>query len=182
MAEDTKPIQNDEMTEIDLDEVRRQFDTESRFRELMGWQGWLITTIAVAMSLFHIYTAGFGLLNAMVQRATHLAFVLVLVFLLYPFSQKKGAKDRIPWIDFIFALVGAYVTLYMVVNFEEMVMRAGLPTRMDLIVGFLGIALLLEATRRVSSPILPCIRGSIWYSTCCFSNLCFYVHSFRVIS
>jgi TRAP transporter 4TM/12TM fusion protein len=166
MAEDTKPIQNDEMTEIDLDEVRRQFDTESRFRELMGWQGWLITTIAVAMSLFHIYTAGFGLLNAMVQRATHLAFVLVLVFLLYPFSQKKGAKDRIPWIDFIFALVGAYVTLYMVVNFEEMVMRAGLPTRMDLIVGFLGIALLLEATRRVSSPILPCI--ALFFLFYCF--------------
>jgi TRAP transporter 4TM/12TM fusion protein len=154
------------MTEIDLDEVRRQFDTESRFRELMGWQGWLITTIAVAMSLFHIYTAGFGLLNAMVQRATHLAFVLVLVFLLYPFSQKKGAKDRIPWIDFIFALVGAYVTLYMVVNFEEMVMRAGLPTRMDLIVGFLGIALLLEATRRVSSPILPCI--ALFFLFYCF--------------
>jgi len=166
MAEDTKPIQNDEMTEIDLDEVRRQFDTESRFRELMGWQGWLITTIAVAMSLFHIYTAGFGLLNAMVQRATHLAFVLVLVFLLYPFSQKKGAKDKIPWIDFVFALAGAYVTLYMVVNFEEMVMRAGLPTRMDLIVGFLGIALLLEATRRVSSPILPCI--ALFFLFYCF--------------
>ena len=166
MAEDTKPIQNDETTEIDLDEVRRQFDTESRFRELMGWQGWLITTIAVAMSLFHIYTAGFGLLNAMIQRATHLAFVLVLVFLLYPFSQKKSARDRIPWTDFILALAGAYVTLYMVFNFEELVMRAGLPTRMDLIVGFLGIALLLEATRRVSSPILPCI--ALFFLFYCF--------------
>ncbi len=166
MAEDTKPIQNDEMTEIDLDEVRRQFDTESRFRELMGWQGWLITTIAVAMSLFHIYTAGFGLLNAMIQRAMHLAFVLVLVFLLYPFSQKKSARDRIPWTDFILALAGAYVTLYMVFNFEELVMRAGLPTRMDLIVGFLGIALLLEATRRVSSPILPCI--ALFFLFYCF--------------
>lgn len=166
MAEGTKPIQNDEMTEIDLDEVRRQFDTESRFRELMGWQGWLITTIAVAMSLFHIYTAGFGLLNAMIQRAMHLAFVLVLVFLLYPFSQKKSARDRIPWTDFILALAGAYVTLYMVFNFEELVMRAGLPTRMDLIVGFLGIALLLEATRRVSSPILPCI--ALFFLFYCF--------------
>jgi len=166
MAEDTKPIQNDETTEIDLDEVRRQFDTESRFRELMGWQGWLITTIAVAMSLFHIYTAGFGLLNAMIQRAMHLAFVLVLVFLLYPFSQKKSARDRIPWTDFILALAGAYVTLYMVFNFEELVMRAGLPTRMDLIVGFLGIALLLEATRRVSSPILPCI--ALFFLFYCF--------------
>lgn len=166
MAEDVNLQQNDAVNEIDLDEVRRQFDTESRFRELMGWQGWLITTLAVSMSLFHLYTAGFGLLNAMRQRALHLAFVLVLVFLLYPFSQKKGSKDKIPWFDFILAVIGAYVTLYMVVNFEELVMRAGLPTRMDLIVGFLGIALLLEATRRVSSPILPCI--ALFFLFYCF--------------
>lgn len=142
--------------QIDLDELRKQFDTEARYRELFGWQAMLITIIAVAMSLFHLYTSGFGLLLAMKQRATHLAFVLVLVFLLYPFSQ-KSAKEKIPWYDFIIAGLAVFATMYMVVNFEEMVLRAGLPTRLDLFVGFLGIALLLEGTRRVSSPILPCI-------------------------
>ncbi len=141
---------------IDLDELRRQFDTEARNRSLIGWQALIITVIAVSMSLFHLYTSGFGLLLAMKQRAIHLAFVLVLVFLLYPFSDKCSRKD-IPWYDYILAILGAGVTLYMVFNFEQMVYRAGLPTQTDLIVGFIGIVLLLEATRRVSSPILPCI-------------------------
>lgn len=146
----------DQQGTIDLDELRRQFDTEARNRTLFGWQALLITVLAVSMSLFHLYTSGFGLLLAMKQRAIHLAFVLVLVFLLYPFSD-KCSRSKIPWYDYILAILGACVTLYMVVNFEEMVYRAGLPTQMDLFVGFLGIVLLLEATRRVSSPILPCI-------------------------
>jgi len=153
---DTDHLESSNKKQIDLDELRRQFDTEARHRELLGWQAMLITVIAVAMSLFHLYTSGFGLLLAMKQRATHLAFVLVLVFLLYPFSQ-KSAKGKIPWHDFIIAGLALFATMYMVINFEEMVLRAGLPTKMDLIVGFLGIALLLEGTRRVSSPILPCI-------------------------
>jgi len=153
---DTDHLESSNKKQIDLDELRRQFDTEARHRELLGWQAMLITVIAVAMSLFHLYTSGFGLLLAMKQLATHLAFVLVLVFLLYPFSQ-KSAKGKIPWHDFIIAGLALFATMYMVINFEEMVLRAGLPTKMDLIVGFLGIALLLEGTRRVSSPILPCI-------------------------
>ena len=150
---------------IDLDELRRQFDTEARNRTLVGWQALLISIIAISMSLFHLYTSGFGLLLAIKQRAIHLAFVLVLVFLLYPFSD-KSSKNKIPWYDFCLAGLGAFVTLYMVVNFQQMVYRAGLPTRADLIVGFMGIILLLEATRRVSSPILPCI--AIFFLLYCY--------------
>lgn len=168
MAEDNNVLieQNVDNTEIDVDELRKQFDTEARNRSLWGWQAKLVVILAVSMSVFHLYTAGFGLLLAMKQRAVHLAFVLVLVFLMYPISQKVGSKKGIPWYDFIFAALGAFVTLYMVVNFEALVMRAGLPTRMDLFVGFLGITLLLEATRRVSSPILPCI--AIFFLLYCF--------------
>lgn len=149
----TETAQN---SEINLDELRRQFDTEARYRDLFGWQGLIITALAVGMSLFHFYTSGFGLLLAMKQRSLHLAFVLVLVYLLYP-ARETSKKDGIPWYDFILAAMAAFSTLYLFVEFEEMVNRAGLPTTMDIIVGFMGIILLLEATRRVSSPILPCI-------------------------
>lgn len=149
----TETAQN---SEINLDELRRQFDTEARYRDLFGWQGLVITALAVGMSLFHFYTSGFGLLLAMKQRSLHLAFVLVLVYLLYP-VRETSKKDGIPWYDFILAAMAAFSTLYLFVEFEEMVNRAGLPTTMDIIVGFMGIILLLEATRRVSSPILPCI-------------------------
>ena len=69
--------------EIDLDAVRRQFDTESRYRKLSGFPAICVSAIAVCMSLFHLYTSGFGLMQAIMQGAVHLAFVLVLVFLLY---------------------------------------------------------------------------------------------------
>ncbi|WP_352426265.1 TRAP transporter permease [Aminomonas paucivorans] len=134
----------------------RKYDTEARFRALKGWQAILVTVVAVSMSLFHLYTAGFGLLLAIKQGAVHLAFTLALVFLLYPISQ-KASKERIPWYDFLLAGAGVYAALYLVIFFDALTARAGLPTTMDLVMGFLTIALLLEATRRISNPVLPII-------------------------
>ncbi len=153
---DDNPEVEIEAAQIDLDELRRRFDTEARTRNLSGWQNRLVIAIAIALSLFHFYTSGFGLLLAIKQRAVHLSLVLFLVFMLYPFSV-KARKDKIPWYDFFLGGIAAYVVLYHVIYFNDIIMRAGLPTTMDLTVGFLGILLLLEATRRVSNPILPCI-------------------------
>ena len=49
---------------IDLDDLMRKYDTEARFRALEGWQAKLVSLIAIAMSCFHFYTSGFGLLLA----------------------------------------------------------------------------------------------------------------------
>jgi len=168
-ATDLKPENNTdievESAQIDLDELRRRFDTEARTRTLSGWQYKLVLIVAIALSLFHFYTSGFGLLLAIKQRAFHLALVLLLVYMLYPASG-KSRKDSIPWYDFILGGIAAYVVLYHVIYFDYIVMRAGLPTSMDLTVGFLGIILLLEATRRVSNPILPCI--AIFFLLYCY--------------
>lgn len=142
--------------EIDLDALRRQFDIEARYRKLSGFPSILVTSLAVCMSLFHLYTSGFGLMQAIIQAAVHLSFVLVLVFLLYPASP-KFSKEEVPWYDYLLAAIGAFVTLYLVIEFDSLITRSGLPTRMDLVVAFLGVAILLEATRRVTSPVLPII-------------------------
>jgi TRAP-type uncharacterized transport system fused permease subunit len=47
--------------------------------------------------------------------------------------------------------------MYLVVFFNDLTTRAGLPTQTDLIMGFLLIVTLLEATRRISNPVLPCL-------------------------
>ncbi|GHS87752.1 C4-dicarboxylate ABC transporter [Synergistales bacterium] len=141
---------------IDVEAIKKQYDSESRFRSPKDWTGTMVSLIAVAMSCFHLYTAANGLLMEMWQRSIHLCFVLVLVFLLYPMG-KKAPNDRIPWYDYVFALLGAFVTLYMVFQFRAMLDRAGTPNDLDLIVGCLGILLVLEATRRVSNPVLPAI-------------------------
>ena len=140
---------------IDVEDLMRKFDTESRFRSLTGWQGKLVTLIAVAMSCFHFYTSGFGLLLSQKQGAVHLAFTLCLVFLLYPFSPKQLKEQKIQWYDFILAVAGIVSTMYLVFYYNDLVKRAGLPSTMDLAMGMLMIAVMLEATRRISNPILP---------------------------
>lgn len=142
---------------IDLDDLMRKYDTEARFRALDGWQAKLVALIAIAMSCFHFYTSGFGLLLAQKQGAVHLAFTLCLVFLLYPASSKQSKTSGIPFYDFILGAVGVASAMYLVVFFNELTTRAGLPTQTDLIMGFLLIVTLLEATRRISNPVLPCL-------------------------
>ena len=51
-----------------------------------------VTAICIVFSLFHLYTAGFGALTAMLQRNIHLTFAIVLIFLIYPFSKEKCPK------------------------------------------------------------------------------------------
>ena len=72
-------------------ELIRTFDTESNFRNLVGPVGLLVTTMAVVLSGFHIYTAGFGLLVEITHRAFHLTLVLALIFLVFP--HKRPPKD-----------------------------------------------------------------------------------------
>ena len=162
---------------IDLDALRREFDTEARFRKLKGWMAGVVTGACVALSLFHLYTAGFGLLNAIKQRSVHLAVVLFVVFLLYPASQ-KSPKDRIPWYDFVLASMAAFVVFYHVIFFQDLLLRSGLPTAMDLVAGFLGITLLLEATRRVSNPVLPII-AIVFLLYCYFGRYFFGIFAHR---
>jgi TRAP transporter 4TM/12TM fusion protein len=144
---------------IDVQKLLEQYDTESNVRRPLGIIAIIISIIAISMSIFHFYTGGFGLWLALKQRALHLAFTLTLIFLLYP-TTKKGIgsdKSNVPVYDFILAVFGAVVSLYLIVNYNELVLRSGLPTNMDIIFGGICILLVLEATRRAIGPELPIV-------------------------
>jgi len=68
----------------EVDRLIEQFDPESSFRRLAGWSARVVTVIAVALSAWHYYTAGFGLHNEIAHRAIHLSVVLGLCFLVFP--------------------------------------------------------------------------------------------------
>ena len=155
MAENVKSENN----EIDVQKLMEQYDSESRIRRPLGMMAILIALIAVSFSVFQFYTGGFGLLLALKQRAVHLAFTLTLIFLIYPRSSKEFEKDKnkIPFYDIIFAIIGAGTCLYLAVFYKEMVVRSGLPTTLDLIVGAMAIIFVLEATRRVIGNALPIV-------------------------
>jgi len=120
----------------------------------------LLGLIAIAMSLFHLYTAQFGLLTAMKQRGIHLLFAFFLVFLRGPLGKKAKGESR-PTIslviDWALILLSLAVILNLVLGFEEFMMRGGEPTERDIWMGIILVALILEATRRSLGLALPLI-------------------------
>ncbi len=73
----------------------REFDTESNFRKLAGPVGMIVTSLAVLLSSFHIYTAGFGLLDEIKHRSFHLTLVLGLIFLVFPRRLPQDARQAV---------------------------------------------------------------------------------------
>jgi TRAP transporter 4TM/12TM fusion protein len=133
---------------VDADEVLRKFDKEADYRRMGGVLGKIAAAIAIAFSAFQIYTALFGVLDAMIQRSVHLAFAFTLIYLLYP-SRKSWPRDRLHPIDVFLAVVAAGAPIYILVMYKALVQRAGAATPLDVAIGAIGILLVLEAARRV---------------------------------
>lgn len=147
-------------------EIEESLDHEIRFRPLLPLAGWLVAGLLLALSLFHYYTAGFGLLAEVTHRGIHLAFVLGLIFLV--FSARQSDNKVMPkagllrplgigivdWLLFAAAIVSS---LYVPYIFEDLAFRVGNPLTLDWVMGTLAIVVLLEATRRAIGWPLPII-------------------------
>lgn len=148
---DLKPVssQTEEEVQASAEEVMRKFDKEADYRVLSGVLGKIIMAIAIAFSVFQIYTALFGVLDAMMQRSIHLGFAFCLIYLLYPMN-KKWSRTKIHPLDFGLSILGAAAPLYISILWTHTLsQRAGMPTTLDMIVGIIGVLLVLEAARRV---------------------------------
>src|SRR4028119_242850 len=74
--------------------LEEKFDPEMRFRPLPTATGWIVAGLLLALSLFHYYTAGFGLLHEGTHRGIHMAFVLGLIFLV--FAARRIDREPMP--------------------------------------------------------------------------------------
>lgn len=146
--------------EVNINELLAKYDRESDYRRFGGWGKWVVALIAISFSVFQIWTAMFGVLDAHIQRAVHLSFAMALVFLLYP-SRKSWSRENLHWLDGLLAIVAAAAPLYIVVFYDDLVLRAGMATLPDMILGGLGVLLVLEAARRV-------VGWPIIIVACCF--------------
>ena len=135
-----------------LQELVAQADTGAR--KPTGATGTLVFSVALAWALFQLwyasplpFTLRFGILNDTEARSLHLAFALFLAFLAWP-AFKGSPRDRVPLLDWTFALVGAFAAAYLLLFYRELAERPGTPSATDIVVASAGLVLLLEATRR----------------------------------
>jgi TRAP transporter 4TM/12TM fusion protein len=118
----------------------------------------MIGIIAVAMAVFHLYTSGYRPFPGVQQRAIHLSFALALIFLLYPFRgrqvenrEEKETDDtrKLSIVDVVMLVLSFSIAGYILVEYEALSMRVGMPNLLDTCCAVLAIVLILEATRRV---------------------------------
>ncbi len=112
--------------------------------------GALFLVTATVFSIYHLYTGYFGQPEAHLHRSIHLTLVFVMVFIMHPLD-KKPWNARIRWtrlIDLVLILLAIGAELYYLVDIEGYMYRIPLPTAMDLLVGIVVYALVLEITRR----------------------------------
>ena len=144
-------------TEADKAEaILKKYDKESDKMEYTGLMAKFVAALAIAFSVFQLYTATFGVLDAHLQRAVHLGFGLSLVYLLYPTS-KKWSHHKLHPFDLLLAILGAAAPLYILLEYKQLVLRAGMISGTDFAVGLLGVLLVIEATRRVVGLPMVCV-------------------------
>jgi TRAP transporter 4TM/12TM fusion protein len=136
---------------------------ESPTRELSGRTATLATALTVGLSLYALYWV-VGIVQPQIYRVTFLLLALVLSFLFYPGGRQsrrslgEGARtDRaqVPLLDWALVAVVIVALTWPVFDFEAFIYRAADPTSVDIVLGAALIALVLEATRRTTGPILP---------------------------
>src|SRR5687768_12921041 len=113
-----------------------------------------LTAAAVVMSLFRLYPALY-IVPAYLLRPVRVAFALTLVLLMFPAA--KRFRHRLMWWDVVFALVSIGIAGYILYWGDLLGDRATVPTDLDQVLGVALIFLILEATRRSSTWILPFI-------------------------
>jgi len=150
----------------ELQALERKFDPEMRFRPMGVGATTLVGGLLIALSLFHYYTAGFGLLQEVTHRGVHLAFVLGLIFLVFPHRSVLLEQPVVsswlrpgglPWLDWVLACAVAISVLYIPWIFHDLMFRVGNPLPLDVLMGSVLIVALLEATRRSMGWPLPVI-------------------------
>jgi TRAP transporter 4TM/12TM fusion protein len=203
----------------EVDRLIEQFDPESSFRRLVGVSAAIVTVIAVSLSAWHYYTAGFGLHNEIAHRAIHLSVVLGLCFLVFPRQARlpgawewivpiglsgfylllgwqlvqslgadlsregaaifltvllaigglslplpayDGSHRTIPWRDWVFAALASSFSLYLLLFFDDIfIQRPGQHSALDLMMGVIAIAMVIEATRRTMGIFLPLLAVAV---------------------
>ncbi|EHM03161.1 TRAP transporter, 4TM/12TM fusion protein [Acetobacteraceae bacterium AT-5844] len=131
--------------------IEEEEGIQNRFTGLLGVVG---TAIALGMSLFHLWAA-WDIVPTTTLRFVHVGFALALGFYLFPVARRF--RNRLMAWDIVLIAAGLYVTWYLIAGGDDLLDRYVYPEPMDIVVGWMLVALVLEATRRTTGWIMPAV-------------------------
>lgn len=117
-----------------------------------------VVIVGLAMALYHLTSTQVLLQDAKGHLNTHLGFCLLLLYL-GEFAKAEG--NKLKFITLGLAVLAAICSGYIQVLWPELENRAYFNTRIDLLIGFILIILVLEATRRDFGLVLPILTIAI---------------------
>jgi TRAP transporter 4TM/12TM fusion protein len=130
--------------------ILQEFDKEAGYRVFSKkWLSVLVSVIAVAFALYHMYAAYAIPFVTLKHRSLHVAIVLCLIFLLYP-GWKKASKKSLSLLDGVLAVVSLGTAGYIFIYYLDIVNRGGIPSSLDVTFAVITSILVLEASRRVA--------------------------------
>jgi TRAP transporter 4TM/12TM fusion protein len=156
-------------------EIIEEFESEAKTRSLSGLWGRFVTVLSVATSLFALYYAAAGaqipgtsfvlvpnfriggqtITTPQIYVMLFLSAILVLTFLLYPAAPRYLRRVTIP--DLALAAASVAITVYVLVNFEQVIYRINTPQPADFVFGVVALLLVMEAARRSIGWHLPAL-------------------------
>ncbi len=117
---------------------------------LSGFWAVCVSLLCIGMSVTHLLFNSYWEMVSIDKRALHLAFVLLLVFLLFPARKSSGPKTAPSVPDIALALAGSGMSIYMFYMYEIFAFEGEMPDTTDLALAFGAILVMFEACRRTT--------------------------------
>src|SRR5687768_1895242 len=146
-----------------LDEVVQPPVAEEEFagnkRLLRRWEGMMLAVLCIGFTVFHLFVLNVYSLEPLMFRAIHVGWGGALGFMLYA-AGTRGTRPGVPWYDWILVAASIACAVYITVELDGLLFRAGAQfTTGDVITGVVGTLLVLEFSRRTAGVALPIISG-----------------------
>ena len=144
-----------------LEDMVAEADTGGR--KPTGFEKKYIFAVSLAWALFQLwyasplpYKLNFGVIADGKARIIHLSFAFLLAFATFP-ALKFSPRNRIPADRLDPRGARCRRGEYLLVFYDQISLRPGLPSLPDVVISVIGVVLLLEAARRAVGPALAII-------------------------
>jgi len=142
----------------------------------------VVTVLGVFLCLFTLFEVNYNQLQPQSALAVFVGVGLALCYLTFPVHKRLANVKALRFVDIVLAILAAACCLYVIVQTQPLFSsfwgdgislgdRAGGETRMDFIVGLVGVILVLEATRRSIGIIVPLLAlAFVAHSYYCYAS------------